>query len=160
MALFGGVYVTCMIGLLPDKTKETYERFFAMVSAYLEANDLPTNFEGHFFMTDFEKNIRNSFHLFWPSVRGGNQVGPVRISPMLHLHRLSWHHHPSHHQYQHCNLQLLYNRGENQVVPARISPLCHLHRLSWHPNQGGREVEGGGQQHHPHHEVSSEHHPQ
>ena len=69
MALFGGVYVTCMIGLLPDKTKETYERFFAMVSASLEANDLPTNFEGHFFMTDFEKNIRNSFHLFWPSVR-------------------------------------------------------------------------------------------
>ena len=75
MALFGGVYVTCMIGLLPDKTKETFERFFAMVSAYLEANDLPTNFEGHFFMTDFEKNIRNRFHLFWPSVRGGNQVG-------------------------------------------------------------------------------------
>ena len=62
MALFGGVYVTCMIGLLPDKTKETYERFFAMVSAYLETNDLPNNFEGHFFMTDFEKNIRNSFY--------------------------------------------------------------------------------------------------
>ena len=69
MALFGGVYVTCMIGLLPDKTKDTYERFFAMVSAYLETNDLPNNFEGHFFMTDFEKNIRSSFQLFWPSVR-------------------------------------------------------------------------------------------
>ena len=69
MALFGGVYLTCMIGLLPDKQQETYERFFAMVSAYLDTNDLPNNFEGHFFMTDFERNIRSSFNLFWPSVR-------------------------------------------------------------------------------------------
>ena len=65
MALFGGVYLTCMIGLLPDKQQETYERFFAMVSAYLDTNDLPNNFEGHFFMTDFEGNIRSSFNLFW-----------------------------------------------------------------------------------------------
>ena len=69
MALFGGVYLTCMIGLLPDKQLDTYERFFAMVSAYLDTNDLPNNFEGHFFMTDFERNIRSSFQLFWPSAR-------------------------------------------------------------------------------------------
>ena len=67
MALFGGVYLPCMIGLLPDKTQDTYGRFFAMVASYLEMNDLPTNFDGHFFMTDFERNIRDNFNLFWPS---------------------------------------------------------------------------------------------
>ena len=57
MALFGGVYLPCMIGLLPDKTQDTHGRFFPMVASYLEMNDLPTNFDGNFFMTEFERNI-------------------------------------------------------------------------------------------------------
>ena len=69
MALFGGVYLPCLIGLLPDKTNDTYGRFFAMVYSYLEQNDLPNNFTGHFFMTDFERNIRDNFNLFWPDVK-------------------------------------------------------------------------------------------
>ena len=69
MALFGGVYLTCMIGLLPDKSQDTYGRFFAMVWSYLNMNDLPNKFEGHFFMTDFERNIRDNFNMFWPDAR-------------------------------------------------------------------------------------------
>ena len=69
MALFGGVYLPCLIGLLPDKTNDTYGRFFAMLYSYLEQNGLPNDFSGHFFMTDFERNIRDNFHLFWPNVK-------------------------------------------------------------------------------------------
>ena len=65
MALFGGVYLPCLIGLLPDKTSDTYGRFFAMVWSYLDMNNLPNDFAGQYFMTDFEKNIRDNFNLFW-----------------------------------------------------------------------------------------------
>ena len=65
MALFGGVYLPCLIGLLPDKSNDTYGRFFAMVWTYLNENNLPNDFTGHFFMTDFERNIRDNFNLFW-----------------------------------------------------------------------------------------------
>ena len=65
MALFGGVYLPCLIGLLPDKTSDAYGRLFAMVWSYLDMNNLPNDFAGHFFMTDFEKNIRDNFNLFW-----------------------------------------------------------------------------------------------
>ena len=69
MGLFGGVYLPCMIGLLPDKTQDTYGRFFGLVRSYLDKNDLPNDFSGHFFMTDFEVNIRTNFNLFWPMAR-------------------------------------------------------------------------------------------
>ena len=65
MALFGGIYLPCLIGLLPDKTNDAYGRFFAMVWSYLDMNNLPNDFAGHFCMTDFEKNIRDIFILFW-----------------------------------------------------------------------------------------------
>ena len=58
-----------MIGLLPDKTADTYGRFFAMVWSYLDQNGLPNDFTGHFFMTDFERNIRDHFMMFWPNAR-------------------------------------------------------------------------------------------
>ena len=69
MALFGGIYLTCLVGLLPDKTDDTYGKFFAMVWAYLNKNSLPNDFAGQFFMTDFERNIRSNFHLYWPNAR-------------------------------------------------------------------------------------------
>ena len=65
MALFGGVYLLCLIGLLPDETNDSYGRFFAMLCAYLDKNNLPNDFTGHYFMTDFEQNIRDNFHMFW-----------------------------------------------------------------------------------------------
>ena len=69
MALMGRLYVTCIIGLLPDKKLETYESFFGLIWNYLSQNNLPNNFADGFFMTDFEQNIRSGFQLFWPEVR-------------------------------------------------------------------------------------------
>ena len=68
MALFGGIYLPCLIGLLPDKQSDTYVRFFAMVWAYNDNNNLPNNFANQYFMTDFEVAIRDGFRLFWPDI--------------------------------------------------------------------------------------------
>ena len=40
MALYGGIYLPCLIGLLPDKTNATYGRFIAIVWQYLNENNL------------------------------------------------------------------------------------------------------------------------
>ena len=68
MALLGGVYVPCILGLLPDKKRDTYDAFFGLTYDYLNKHDLPNEFASHFFMTDFELNIRNAFRLFWPEI--------------------------------------------------------------------------------------------
>ena len=44
MALLGGVYVPCIIGLLPDKKRETYDVFFGLIHDYLDAHQLPNTF--------------------------------------------------------------------------------------------------------------------
>ena len=54
MALLGGVYLPCIIGLLPDKRRETYDVFFGLIHAYLDAHQLPNTFADGFFMTDFD----------------------------------------------------------------------------------------------------------
>ena len=69
MALLGGVYLPCIIGLLPDKKRETYDVFFGLIYDYLDAHQLPNKFEDGYFMTDFEVNIRNAFSMFWPDIR-------------------------------------------------------------------------------------------
>ena len=69
MALYGGIYLPCLFGLLPDKSQETYDRFFAMVWSYNDKNGLPNGFQDQFFMCDFEINIRNSVLLYWPTVK-------------------------------------------------------------------------------------------
>ena len=61
MVLLGGVYLPCIIGLLPDKRRETYDVFFGLIHAYLDAHQLPNTFADGFFMTDFEINIRSAF---------------------------------------------------------------------------------------------------
>ena len=58
MALLGGVYIPCVIALLPDKTRETYDVFFGLIYDYLDKHNLPNNFSDGLFMTDFEINIR------------------------------------------------------------------------------------------------------
>ena len=44
MALLGGVYIPCVIALLPDKTRETYDVFFGLIYDYLDKHNLPNNF--------------------------------------------------------------------------------------------------------------------
>ena len=54
-----------------------------MVSAYLEANNLPNNFEGHFFMSYFEKNIINKLGLSCAKHRDvllGMKLGLTKIN--------------------------------------------------------------------------------
>ena len=70
MALLGGVYVPCIIGLLPDKKRETYDVFFGLIHDYLDAHQLPNTFADGFFVTDFEVNIRNASSMFWPDISG------------------------------------------------------------------------------------------
>jgi len=54
LALIGGTYVPCIISLLPDKKRETYDVLFGLIHDYLDRNNLPNKFEKDFFMTDFE----------------------------------------------------------------------------------------------------------
>ena len=69
MALYGGIYVPCLFGLLPDKSEDSYIRFYGMLWAYNDKNGLPNDFQNQFFMCDFEQHIRTSFLLYWPYVR-------------------------------------------------------------------------------------------
>ena len=66
MALYGGIYVPCLFGLLPDKSEDSYLRLFAMIWAYNDKNNLPNDFSNQFFMCDFESNIRTSVLMYWP----------------------------------------------------------------------------------------------
>ena len=68
MALFGGTYLPCMVGLLPDKSYDSYARLFSLVWAYLNSHGLPNTFQNEFFMTDFEVAICGAFKLFWPAI--------------------------------------------------------------------------------------------
>ena len=46
MALLGGIYVPCIIGMMPDKRRETYDIFFGLIYDYLDKHGLPTNWAG------------------------------------------------------------------------------------------------------------------
>ena len=54
LALIGGTYVPCIISLLPDKKRETYDVLFGLIHDYLDRNNLLNKFEKDFFMTDFK----------------------------------------------------------------------------------------------------------
>ena len=69
MALYGGVYVPCLFGLLPDKSEDSYTRFFGMLWAYNDQNGLPNDFRNEFFMCDFEHLIRSSILLYYPYLK-------------------------------------------------------------------------------------------
>ena len=74
MALLGGVYLPCIIGLLPDKRRETYDVFFGLIHAYLDAHQLPNTFADGFFMTDFEINIRSAFAMPKPQLNTNSEI--------------------------------------------------------------------------------------
>ena len=63
LALIGGTYVPCIISLLPDKKRETYDVLFGLIHDYLDRNNLPNKFETDFFMTDFE--VKEATKLGW-----------------------------------------------------------------------------------------------
>ena len=50
MALYGGIYVPCLFGLLPDKSEDSYIRFFGMLWSYNDKNNLPNDFHNQFLM--------------------------------------------------------------------------------------------------------------
>ena len=54
LALLGGVYVPCIIALLPDKKRESYDVLFSLIWDYLNQHNLPNEFSSDYFMTDFE----------------------------------------------------------------------------------------------------------
>ena len=51
------MYVPCVIALLPDKKRESYDVMFGLLHDYLANHKLPNTFANDFFMTDFELNI-------------------------------------------------------------------------------------------------------
>ena len=101
MALYGGIYIPCLFGLLPDKSGETYDRFFGMVWQYNDANNLHNTFMDQFFMCDFEVARRSSVILYWPtaSILGCffhfSQVIlsfsiPIEVYILEHIHVYLW----------------------------------------------------------------------
>lgn len=72
MCLTGGLatkaYTVCMIALLPDKTRDSYERLFSLVHDYFESEGFDLDWSGMYFMTDFELAVRESIRLFFPNV--------------------------------------------------------------------------------------------
>ena len=59
IALLGGVYVPCIIAMLPDKKRESYDVLFSLIWDYLNLHNLPNTFSSDYFMTDFE--VSSSF---------------------------------------------------------------------------------------------------
>ena len=57
-----------MVGVLPDKTRETYDRLFSMLHDYLETENLNTAWRESVFMTDFELAMRESIKYIFPFV--------------------------------------------------------------------------------------------
>ena len=110
MALYGGVYVPCLFGLLPDKSEDSYLRFFGMLWAYNDKNNLPNNFENEFFMCDFEQLIRSSILLYYPSL---NVLGCY-----FHFSQLVWR------RVQKKGFQTIYEKNDKfNAVIRRMSAL-------------------------------------
>ena len=61
-----GVFVPVAFSLLPDKTKNSYDEMFKMVKDCLNVRGLQLSPEN--FMSDFETNIRKSFHKYFKDV--------------------------------------------------------------------------------------------
>ena len=110
MALYGGVYVPCLFGLLPDKGEDSYLRFFGMLWAYNDQNGLPNNFENEFFMCDFELLIRSSILLYYPSLK--------ILGCYFHYSQLIWR------RVQKKGFQTIYEKNDQfQAVIRRMSAL-------------------------------------
>ena len=110
MALYGGVYVPCLFGLLPDKSEDSYLRFFGMLWAYNDQNGLPNIFENEFFMCDFELLIRSSILLYYPSLK--------TLGCYFHFSQLVWR------RVQKKGFQTIYEKNDKfNAVIRRMSAL-------------------------------------
>ena len=69
MCLTSGAYTITMLGLMPDKSRESYDRLFGMLHDYCEESELDTQWMGSTFMTDFEVAMRSSILMFFPNVQ-------------------------------------------------------------------------------------------
>ena len=69
MCLTSKAYTVTMLGLMPDKTRESYDRMFGMLHDYCEEQELDTQWIGSTFMTDFEVAMRSSILMIFPSVQ-------------------------------------------------------------------------------------------
>ena len=69
MCLTSGAYTLTMLALLPDKSRESYDRLFSMLHDYCEEQELDTQWIGSVFMTDFEVAMRGSLLLFFPGMK-------------------------------------------------------------------------------------------
>ena len=69
MCLTAKAYTITMLCLMPDKSRDSYDRMFGMLHDYCEENELDTQWINSVFMTDFEVAMRSSILLFFPSVQ-------------------------------------------------------------------------------------------
>ena len=56
-------YTVTMLGLMPDKSRDSYDRMFGMLYDYCDEQELDTQWIGSVFMTDFEVAMRSSIFL-------------------------------------------------------------------------------------------------
>ena len=69
MCMTSKAYTVTMLGLMPDKSRDSYDRMFGMLYDYCDEQELDTQWIGSVFMTDFEVAMRSSILLFYPSVK-------------------------------------------------------------------------------------------
>ena len=73
LAMVGGVYVTCMFAVMPNKSGPSYLKVFSMIHDAFSIMGLDVNWRNHSFMMDFEIAMRNcvqSILLLLPFLEG------------------------------------------------------------------------------------------
>ena len=68
MCLTSKSYTITMMCLMPDKTRDSYDRMFSLLYDYCSEHELDTQWIGSTFMTDFEVAMRSSIVMFFPAV--------------------------------------------------------------------------------------------
>ena len=69
LAMVGGVYVTCMFAVMPNKTGNSYKKVFSMIFETFTNFGLDTEWRNHYFMMDFEIAMRNGVRSIFPNIR-------------------------------------------------------------------------------------------
>ena len=69
LAMVGGVYVTCMFAIMPNKTGNSYMKVFNMIHDAFSEMGLDVEWRNHSFMTDFEIAMRNGIRAVFPLVK-------------------------------------------------------------------------------------------
>ena len=66
MARIREVYITTFFVLMTRNTREHYDQVMSMIKDLLSSWGMDTSWRGHYFMTDFESALRQSFHAAFP----------------------------------------------------------------------------------------------